>query len=71
MTKAKKDILNNLVAINPEIDGINVRDYPDMVDAYLVSADHPNGDEFTDEELDYYNENYSDELYELVIDKLF
>lgn len=71
MIKTKKERLNNLIAVNPEIDGIDTKDYPDFVDAYLINAEHPNGDEFTDEELDYYNENYSSELYDLVIDKLF
>jgi hypothetical protein len=41
---------------NVELDNINTSDYPDFVDAYIVSADY-NGKEMTEEQLDEINEN--------------
>lgn len=63
--------LKNLIAYNIELDGIDHKDYPDYCDAYVISAEHLDGQEFTDQELDYYNENYGDEIYDEVIKQIF
>jgi hypothetical protein len=52
-----------------EIEGIDTKDYPDFVDAYISYAEY-NGKPMTDEELDALNED-SEYIYELVINKLY
>ena len=51
---------------NMEFEGVDFSDYPDFVDAYLVSADI-DGRELTEEEVDYLN----DEHYEFVNESVF
>jgi len=41
---------------NIEIDGLNMRDYPDFCDAFISNADY-NGVEMTDEQLEEINED--------------
>ena len=42
-----------------EIDGIDMEDYPDFVDAYIVAAEYEDGTPLTDEELmQFQEENY-------------
>lgn len=48
-----------------EVEGIDTRDYPDFVDAFISSATYE-GREMTEEELDHLNENYSDFVYDKV-----
>lgn len=55
---------------NIEIDGIDYRDYPDFVDAFISYAEYEDGTELTDSELDVLNEN-SDFVYEQVINKIY
>ena len=55
---------------NLEFDGIDFADYPDFVDAYLVSADY-NGKEMTDEQIDYVNDTHYDFVNEQVYSSLF
>lgn len=55
---------------NLEFDGIDFSDYPDFVDAYLVSADY-DGEEMTEEQIDYINDEYRDFVYEKVYDSIF
>ncbi len=55
---------------NLEFDGIDFSDYPDFVDAYLVSADY-DGEEMTEEQIDYINDEYRDFVYEQVYDSIF
>lgn len=52
-----------------ELDGIDTRDYPDFVDAYIVSC-CINGKPATDEEIDELNED-SSLIHELVWEHLF
>ena len=54
---------------NIEVDGIDTRDYPDFVDAFISYAEI-DGVELTDEQLDELNDNY-DFVYDCVINKLF
>lgn len=56
--------------INIKIDGIDTKDYPDFVDAYIVSADHEDGTPLTDSELDDLNAD-SDFVYSQVLNQLF
>lgn len=61
---------NNIVVIE-DIAGIDHKDYPDYVDAYIHSAYYEHsGEELTDEELDQLNEN-SDLVYQCVIDWIY
>ncbi len=55
---------------NLEFDGIDFSDYPDFVDAYLVSADY-DGIEMTEEQIDYINDECRDFVYEQVYDSIF
>jgi hypothetical protein len=54
---------------NIEVDQVDMDDYPDFCDAFVVSADM-NGIEMNEEELDELNENRGF-VYEKLIDKLF
>ena len=57
-------LIDNIV-----VDGINFNDYPDFVDAFIVSADY-DGKEMTDEQLDELNEN-SEFVHDCVYNKLY
>jgi len=52
-----------------EVDGIDIRDYPDFCDAFIASASYQ-GREMTDEELDVLNED-SSYVYDCVQEKLY
>lgn len=55
---------------NIEVDGIDTRDYPDFVDAFISYAEM-DGVELTDEQLDELNDNYPELIYDCVINRLF
>jgi hypothetical protein len=55
---------------NLEVDGIDTRDYPDFVDAFISYAEI-DGEPLTDEQLYELTNEYPDLVYELVINKLF
>lgn len=55
---------------NMEFDGIDFADYPDFVDAFLVTADY-NGKELTEEQIDYINDAHYDFVNEQVYASLF
>jgi hypothetical protein len=55
---------------NVEVDGIDLNDYPDFVDAFITSAEY-DGREMTDEELDYINDVHLDFVQECVYNHLF
>ena len=67
--KIKEFRLSELVDV--QLDGINMADYPDFIDAYVTSASHPDGTELNDDELDYLNDHYSDDIYKLVLSTVF
>lgn len=52
-----------------EVDGIDTRDYPDFVDAFICSATYA-GRDMTDEELEVLNDD-SDFVYQCVQDRLY
>ena len=54
---------------NIEFDGIDWEDYPDFVDAYIVSADYQ-GIPLTDDQIEELNE-FSEFVYEKLQAKLF
>lgn len=55
---------------NVEVDGIDLNDYPDFVDAFITSAEY-DGREMTDEEIDYINDIHLDFVQECVYNHLF
>jgi len=55
---------------NMEFEGVDFSDYPDFVDAFLVSADI-DGRELTEEEVDYLNDEHRDFVNESVFDSIF
>ena len=54
---------------NVYVDGIDPKDYPDFVDAYIYSADY-DGEEMTDEMLDELNQD-SDFVYDSLQNQLY
>ena len=55
---------------NMEFEGVDFKDYPDFVDAFLSAADY-NGKEMTDEQIDYVNDTYYEFVNEQVYESLF
>ena len=55
---------------NMEFEGVDFRDYPDFVDAFLVAADY-DGKEMTEEQIDYINDEHYDFVNEQVYDSIF
>ena len=63
--------LNNLEVTDVKVDGIDMKDYPDFVDAYIDSAKFvSSGKELTDVELEQLQEQNADKFYEDVMDKV-
>ena len=63
--------LNNLEVVNVEIENIDMKDYPDFVDAYISSAQFKcNGKELNDEQLVKLQEDNPDAYYEAVNDEM-
>jgi len=52
------------------VEGVDRRDYPDFVDAFVSSAEWDDGKPLTDAELTDLNDNYSDFVYEYVMDNI-
>ena len=62
--------LNNLEVTDVEVDGIDMKDYPDFVDAYIDSAKFvSSGKELNDEQLVELQEENSELFYEDIMDK--
>jgi hypothetical protein len=55
---------------NVSVDGIDTNDYPDFVDAFIVSADY-DGEPMSDEMIDEINSDYLDFVSECVYHELF
>ena len=64
MPEFKIDLLDDI-----EIDGIDMRDYPDFCDAFLVGASYK-GRELTEDELEYVQESNPDWFYDQVWDTI-
>ena len=54
---------------NISVEGIDLKDYPDFVDAFIDNADY-DGEPMTDEQLDEINED-TDFVYDCVIKQIF
>lgn len=64
--------ININAVVDMEVDGIDIKDYPDFVDAYVSYAYSTElKRELTDEELDYLNEQYPEIAQELAYNKVF
>ena len=62
--------LDNLEVTDVEVDGLDMKDYPDFVMAYIDSAKFvSSGKELNDEELVKLQEENSESFYEDVMDK--
>ena len=60
----------NMRIVNIELGGIDTRDYPDFVDAFITYAEWEDGTPLTDDELSDLNDD-SSFVYNEVIDYLF
>ena len=65
MPEFKIDLLENI-----EIDGIDMSDYPDFCDAFLLAASYK-GRELTEEELEYVQDSNPEWFYDQVWDTIF
>lgn len=54
-----------------EIDGVNSRDYPDFVDAYISYGLFTDGSELNDQEMDEFTDKYSDIVHQLAYDSFY
>lgn len=55
---------------NLEVDGVDRKDYPDFCDAYFSYAEWvENGDELTDEQLDWLTEDYPEIVNEMAFEQ--
>ena len=61
--------MDYLKITNVELDGIDLNDYPDFVDAFITSAEYY-GEDMTDEQLDEINQCY-DFVHECVMNQIF
>lgn len=66
------DKLNHDLIVDIEIEGIDMRDYPDFCDAFVATAywSHT-GEELTEDECHELQENYPELIYEEVINHIF
>ncbi len=55
---------------NIDMDGVDTKDYPDFSDAFISAADH-DGEEMTEEELIWVQDNYPDFVHEEVNNYLY
>lgn len=55
---------------NVEIEGVNMRDYPDFCDAFIVAADY-DGVAMTEDQIVQMEEDYPDWKYEQVENSLY
>lgn len=53
-----------------QIDGIDTKDYPDFVDAYVSYALY-DGEEMTDEQLEWLTDTHREYVHEKTFDQLF
>jgi hypothetical protein len=63
--------LNGRAVVNPEVDGVDRKDYPDFCDAYFSSAEYADGVKLTDEELDELTDTYTDVLHAMAVETLY
>jgi len=52
---------------NLEIDGVDIKDYPDFVDSFVSYAEY-NGKELTDKEIEKVNEFCTEEIHQYILE---
>jgi hypothetical protein len=62
--------LNGRAVVNPEVDGVDRKDYPDFCDVYFSYAEFANGVKLTDEELDELTDAYADVVNAMAVETL-
>tara|TARA_R110000765_G_scaffold426448_1_gene542123 strand:+ start:152 stop:880 length:729 start_codon:yes stop_codon:yes gene_type:complete len=70
-TQPKPNALADIDHGSIEIDGIDMNDYPDFVDAFIAVANFEDGTPLTDQELDQLNDEMADEIHDLAYQSLF
>lgn len=69
MSYIKQKALNLSLITDIEIDGVDLNDYPDFCDAFIMSAIwSDSGQELSDHELDILNDFYTDFVYNKVME---
>ena len=64
--------LNNLEVTDVKVDGIDLKDHPDYVDAYIDSAKFvSSGKELNDEELIQLQEENPNDFYDDIMDEIY
>jgi hypothetical protein len=56
---------------NLEVEGVDMADYPDFVDAYAIYAEAENGVVLNEEQLDVLNTEYSDIVQKFALNSIF
>lgn len=54
---------------SPEFEGVDMKDYPDFCDTFLSSADY-DGDDMSEDMIDFINNNHWDWVYETFFETL-
>ena len=70
-TQPKPGALADIDHGSIEIEGIDMNDYPDFVDAYIAAANFEDGTPLTDEELNQLNDEMAGEIHDLAYQSLF
>ena len=70
-TQPKPNALADIDRGSIELDGIDMDDYPDFVDAFIGAANFEDGTPLTDEEIDQLNDEMADEISDLAYQSLF
>ena len=70
-TQPTPDALADIDRGSIELDGIDMDDYPDFVDAFIGAANFEDGTPLTDEELNQLNDEMADEIHDLAYQSLF
>ena len=70
-TQPTPDALPDIDHGSIELDGIDMNDYPDFVDAFIGAANFEDGTPLTDEEIDQLNDEMADQISDLAYQSLF
>ena len=72
MSKDSVEINGKTVDVRSiEVDGVDTKDYPDLVDSYASYAEFEDGTPLSDEELDILQDRYRDIIYQAALDSLY
>jgi len=63
--------LNGRAVVNVEIDGVDMRDYPDFCDAYFSYAEYADGVKLSDDELDQLTDQNREQLNEMALESIY